>query len=44
MKKAAVAIGLVLMMILVCASCYVAGFVEGYEMGRQLELLPYIWR
>lgn len=46
MKKAAAAIGLILAATLVCAMCYAAGFIQGYETGQQIVLLPYIdtWR
>lgn len=46
MKKAGVTIGLILAAILVCAMCYAAGFIQGYETGQQIALLPYIntWR
>lgn len=42
MKKAATVIGLILGVILACAMCYAAGFIEGYETGQQIALLPYI--
>jgi len=46
MKKAAFGIGLILAVILACAVCYAAGFIQGYETGQQIALLPYIntWR
>lgn len=40
MKKAAMAIGLIFAAILVAAMCYAAGFIEGYELGQRVALLP----
>lgn len=38
MKK--IAIGLIFAAILVAAMCYAAGFIEGYELGQRVALLP----
>ena len=40
MKRAAAAIGLVVAAILIAAMCYAAGFIEGYELGQRVALLP----
>ena len=40
MKKIAMAIGLIFAAILVAAMCYAAGFIEGYELGQRVALLP----
>lgn len=40
MKKAAMVIGLIFAAILVAAMCYAAGFIEGYELGQRVALLP----
>lgn len=34
MKRAAVTVGLI------AALCYAAGFIEGYELGQRVALLP----
>ena len=40
MKRAAAAIGLIFAAILIAALCYAAGYIEGYELGRRVTLLP----
>lgn len=40
MKRAAAAIGLIFAAILIAALCYAAGFIEGYELGQRVALLP----
>ncbi len=40
MKRAAVTVGLIAAAILIAALCYAAGFIEGYELGQRVALLP----
>lgn len=40
MRRAAAAIGLIFAAILIAAMCYAAGFIEGYELGQRVTLLP----
>lgn len=39
-RRAAAAIGLIFAAILIAALCYAAGFIEGYELGQRVALLP----